>query len=43
MNQAHSKLYAEHGDQDIVVGDAIYIPNKMPSPRNGTVKIIIHN
>ena len=32
INNASSKLYADkHGDADIIVGDAIYIPNGIQS------------
>ena len=32
INNASSKLYADkHGDEDIIVGDAIYIPNGIVS------------
>jgi len=32
VNEVASKMYADkYGDEDIIVGDAIYIPNKIPS------------
>jgi len=32
VNELASKLYFDtYGDQDIIVGDAIYIPNDVPS------------
>ncbi len=32
VNEVASKMYADkYGDADIIVGDAIYIPNKIPS------------
>ena len=32
INNASSKLYADkYGDEDIIVGDAIYIPKNIPS------------
>ena len=32
VNEVASKMYAvEYGDADIIVGDAIYIPHKIPS------------
>ena len=32
VNELASKLYFDtYGDQDIIVGDAIYIPNNVPS------------
>jgi len=32
INELASKLYFDtYGDQDIIVGDAIYIPNNVPS------------
>ena len=36
VNKPASKMYAEsYGDQDIIVGDAIYIPNNVPSEWHG--------
>ena len=36
VNQVASKMYADkYGDADIVVGDAIYIPHKIPSEWHG--------
>ena len=36
INNASSKLYADkYGDEDIIVGDAIYIPHKIPSEWHG--------
>ena len=36
VNEVASKMYADpHGDQDIIVGDAIYIPNNIPSEWHG--------
>ena len=36
VNPYASKLYFDtYGDQDIIVGDAIYIPNKIPSQWRG--------
>ena len=36
VNEPASKMYAEsYGDQDIIVGDAIYIPNNVPSEWHG--------
>ena len=32
VNEVASKMYADkYGDEDIIVGDAIYIPNNIPS------------
>ena len=32
VNEISSKMYADkYGDADIIVGDAIYIPHKLPS------------
>ena len=32
VNEVASKMYADkYGDADVIVGDAIYIPNKIPS------------
>ena len=32
VNDISSKMYADkYGDEDIIVGDAIYIPHKIPS------------
>ena len=32
VNEIASKMYADkYGDEDIIVGDAIYIPNSVPS------------
>ena len=36
VNQVASKMYADkYGDEDIIVGDAIYIPHKIPSEWHG--------
>ena len=36
VNEISSKMYADkYGDEDIIVGDAIYIPNKIPSEWHG--------
>ena len=36
VNVDASKLYFDtYGDQDIIVGPAIYIPNNVPSERHG--------
>ena len=36
INNASSKLYADkYGDEDIIVGDAIYIPKDIPSEWHG--------
>ena len=36
VNPYACKLYFDtYGDQDIIVGDAIYIPNKIPSQWHG--------
>ena len=36
VNEVASKMYADkYGDADIVVGDAIYIPHKIPSEWHG--------
>jgi len=32
VNEVASKMYADkYGDADVILGDAIYIPNKIPS------------
>jgi len=36
VNEVASKMYADkYGDADIIVGDAIYIPHKIPSEWHG--------
>ena len=36
VNEVASKMYADkYGDEDIIVGDAIYIPHKIPSEWHG--------
>jgi len=36
VNEIASKMYADkYGDEDIIVGDAIYIPNNIPSEWHG--------
>jgi len=36
VNDISSKMYADkYGDADIIVGDAIYIPHKIPSEWHG--------